>query len=73
MREGLAEPVERIFGLQVLQGLELRPFRDVVLELLDFGLDEGEGPFEGVVRKTRELGYGQQSSDGNSTRRTSEI
>ena len=45
VREVLAEAVEDVFGFEVPEGLELEPFADVVAELLDFGLDQGEWPF----------------------------
>ena len=53
--ERIAEAVEHVFGFEVPEGLELEPFGDVGLEGLDFELDEGEGPLEGVVLEVCEL------------------
>jgi hypothetical protein len=53
--ERVAEAVEDVFGFEVPEGLELEPFGNVGLEGLDFELDEGEGPLEGVVLEVCEL------------------
>jgi hypothetical protein len=49
--EIFAEAVEDVFGFQVPEGLELEPFGDVVSELLNFDLDQGEWSLEGIVRE----------------------
>ena len=55
MREVLAEAVEDVFGFEVPEGLELEPLRDVLLELLDFVLDEREWPLECRVGEAGQL------------------
>ncbi len=55
MCEGVTEAVEDIFSFKIPKGLELEPFGDVVFELLDFGFDECEGAFQGVVGETCKL------------------
>lgn len=55
VRERVSEAVEDVFGFEVPEGLELEPLVDVVSEVLDFGLDEGEWPGEGVVGELCDL------------------
>lgn len=40
----VAEAVEDVFGFEVPERLELEPFADVLLQLLNLGLNEGERP-----------------------------
>ena len=53
--ERVAEAVEDVFCLEVPERLELQPFRDVVFQLLDFGLDEHEWSLQRVISELREL------------------
>ena len=53
--ERVAEAVEDVFCLEVPERLELQPFRDVVFQLLDFGLDEHEWSLQRVIGELREL------------------
>ena len=55
MCEIFAEAVEDVFGFEVPEGLELKPFADVVAELLDFDFDEREWSFEGVIGEVCQL------------------
>jgi hypothetical protein len=59
--EILAEAVEDVFGFEVPKGLELEPFGDVVSEVLDFDLDQGEWSLEGIVRETGQLRWASVS------------
>ena len=53
--ERVAEAVEDVFCLEVPERLELQPFRDVVFQLLNFGLDEHEWSLQRVISELREL------------------
>ena len=55
VRERVPEAVEHVFGFKIPEGLELQPLGDVLLELLDFVLDQGERTLEGIVRKLCQL------------------
>ena len=46
MCEIFAEAIEDVFGFNP-KGLELKPFADVVAELLDLGFNKEERSFEG--------------------------
>jgi hypothetical protein len=63
VRERVAEAVEDVFGLEVPERLELQPFRDVVFQLLDLGLDENEWLLQRVIGELCELGKSQFSRD----------
>ena len=53
--ERIAEAVEHVFYLEVPQRLELRPFGDVVLQVLYIGLYEHEWSLQRVVGELGEL------------------
>jgi len=53
--EVFAEAVEDVFGFEIPEGLELKPFGDVVSEALDFDFDQGEWSLEGVVGEVGQL------------------
>ena len=53
MCEFFAEAVEDVFGFEVLEGSELEPFADVVLEVLHFDFDQGKQSLEGIVGEVR--------------------
>lgn len=55
MCERVSKSVEDVFGFEVPKGLELKPFGDVVFQLLDLELDEGEWSLQGIVRKVCQL------------------
>ena len=55
MREVIAQPVEDVFCLEIPERLELQPFADVFLKLLDLILDQREWPLQCCVRESSEL------------------
>ena len=53
--ERVAEAVEDVFCLEVPERLELQPFRNVVFQLLDLGLNQHEWSLQRVIGELREL------------------
>ena len=53
--ERVTEAVEDVFGLEIPEGLELKPLADVVFELLDLVFDQNERPLQRSIWEARQL------------------